>query len=293
MGRVPEDLVVATQMGTFAVPDEMFAALLRRQDGHQRTDLAVMRGLVRPGDLVLDVGAFVGTVAVPLAHAVGPTGQVAAFEALPEHLRLLRANVVRNDVEDRVTIVPTLVGAVSGSVTAHAYDQHSTASTWYEPAQQSDDGALALPNTSLDAWYAEHGNRRPVALIKVDVEGLDYAVLQGAQQLLREHHPALHVEAASFQLARFGATLTDLDRLLRRHGYRQYVNLAQRNAASDVAALGRIASVRLFGPALGDVVAVHRSSTRATALVRRGGWLPAHALFARLAVKRAQRRTRS
>ena len=285
-----DDVVVTTSVGTFAVPDEEFARLLRQSDGHQRTDIAVMRQLVRPGDLVLDVGAFVGTVAVPLARAVGPDGCVVAFEALPVHVRMLRDNVVRNGVEATVTVVPTLISSRPGAVTAHSYEHHSSASTWYEPSDPADETALDLPSTTLDAWYARHGEGRPVALIKVDVEGMDLDVLRGAERILAEHHPALHVEVASFQLARYGATLADLDRFLRRHGYRQYLNLAQRNAASDEAKLGRCASTRFFGPALGDVVAVHRSSVRASELVDRAGYFAAQARFAKLWLKRVRER---
>ena len=269
-----------TAVGTFAVPDEHFADFLRKHDGHQRTDLAVMRRLVAPGDLVLDVGAFIGTVAIPLARAVQPEGEVVAFEALPEHVRLLEANAVRNDVS--LTIVPSLVSQSPGPVTAHSYDQMSSGSTWYEPAAAGSDGALDLPVTTLDTWYDERGRGRPVALIKVDVEGMELDVLRGASRLLASQHPALHVEVASFQLSRYGGTLRELNRLLKANGYRLYVNLAERNAASDEARLARCGSVRWFGPALGDVVAVHRS--RRLPASRFGGYLR----FARLWLRRTR-----
>ena len=274
------DRVVQTATGTFEAPDDHFAQLLRDHDGHQRTDIAVMRSLVGPGDLVLDVGAFIGTVAIPLARAVAPGGEVVAFEAMPEHLRLLRANAARNDVA--LTIAPFLISSTAGPVTARSYDEHSSGSTWFEPAAPGSAGALDLPVTTLDAWYAEHGGGRPVALIKVDVEGMELDVLRGASALLAAHHPALHVEVASFQLSRYGGSLGELDRLLKSHGYRLYVNLAERNGASDVARLARCGSVRLFGPVLGDVVAVHRS--RQVPASRVAGYLR----FARLWLKRTR-----
>lgn len=276
------DGVVSTALGTFEVPDEHFAKVLRDHDGHQRSDVAVMCSLVAPGDLVLDVGAFIGTVAIPLARAVAPGGQVIAFEALPEHVRLLRANAARNGVADAVTVVPALVCSTAGPVTVHAYDQHSSATNWYQPAEPGAPAALNLPTTTLDTWYDEHGADRPVALIKVDVEGMEVDVLRGAERLIAQHRPALHVEVASFQLSRYGAELADLDRLLKRLGYRQFVNLAPQDG--QVGALARIGSTRLFGPALGDVVAVHRSKSRAIRASRFGGY----ARFARLWLKRTR-----
>lgn len=269
-----------TAVGTFAVPDVHFATFLRKHDGHQRTDLAVMRQLVGPGDLVLDVGAFIGTVAIPLAHAVHPGGEVVAFEALPEHVRLLEANAVRNGVS--VTVVPSLVSQTTGPVTAHSYERMSSGSTWYEPAGAGTTGALDLPVTTLDSWYDDNGRGRQVALIKVDVEGMELDVLRGAVRLLAAQRPALHVEVASFQLSRYGGSLRELDRLLKAGGYRLYVNLAERNGASDVARLARCGSVRFFGPALGDVVAVHRSQRLEAS--RTGGYLR----FARLWLKRTR-----
>ena len=60
-----------------------------------------MRGpaaLIEPGDVVVDVGADIGALTVPLARAVGPAGRVLAFEPQPTVFQNLCANLALNDL---------------------------------------------------------------------------------------------------------------------------------------------------------------------------------------------------
>jgi FkbM family methyltransferase len=257
--------VITTVHGQFACPEDWFANVLRSSGGHQRPDIAAMTSLVRPGDVVADVGAFIGTVSIPLADAVGPSGRVIAFEAMPEHAALVRHNAAANGYGDRVQVVNVLISPRTGRIAAQRFDM-SSASTWYsvdgfgrdEDVAASHD-ALPIESTTLDAWFAANGQPgdRPLSLLKIDVEGMELDVLHGAQALIERHRPALQVETAAHQLQRYGATVADVDTFLRSRGYRLYVNLAPRNAASDQFRLGRIVSLRMFGKMLGDVIAVH------------------------------------
>jgi FkbM family methyltransferase len=284
--------VVETPLGTFACPSDAFADHLRDLGGHQRPDIASMAALVAPGDLVLDVGGFIGTVAVPLARAVGPTGRVVSFEAMPDHVRMLRHNLAANGVADRAEVVHTLISPHRGRVSAHRLEV-SAATTWYEvdtsaPAAEAPDTAgasvdgadVAVGTTTVDAWLAGRPElaELPVSLLKVDVEGMELDVLRGAEQLLARHHPALQLEVARYQLRRHGADLPDLQQFLTAHGYRCYLNLTARDTATDTFTLGRLADLRLLGDMLTDVLAVHRDSPRSPGSPR---WLTTQATVLR------------
>ena len=154
----------------------------------------------------MDVGANLGSYTVPLAAHVGPMGTVIAFEPFRWLFQLLNANVAMNglmnvwsyqvalsDVADRLELLqPNLryfssPGAIrfnqTGELHAQTYDQEWGSET-------------------VDAWrlddvvFADRGRKKnpQVDLIKIDVEGMELAVLRGAVKCLNELKPIVWAE---------------------------------------------------------------------------------------------------
>ena len=71
---------------------------------------------VRPGDIVADVGTFIGLYAIALAKRVEGTGRVIAFEPEERSFSILREHVKLNGVEERVELIRAAVGAKNGDV---------------------------------------------------------------------------------------------------------------------------------------------------------------------------------
>src|SRR3984893_9632977 len=70
---------------------------------HTRNEVALLRSFVRTGDLIYDVGAHIGTFAIPLAMAAGENGAVVTIEADSKNFALLRQNLERSGLRSRVT----------------------------------------------------------------------------------------------------------------------------------------------------------------------------------------------
>src|SRR4051794_2822301 len=62
-------------------------------------EVATMRRYVRPGDTVIDVGANIGSLTLPMAGLVGPQGRVVAVESHPATFNLLCAHLALNGIE--------------------------------------------------------------------------------------------------------------------------------------------------------------------------------------------------
>jgi len=245
---------VATPFGTFACFEgDLITSQLERFGGHQRSDLAMARACVKPGDMVVDIGAHIGTFAIPLGRAVSPGGRVVAFEPVAAHFDLLRRNVARNGLEDVVEPVEALAGDRPGS----GRIESKAANTGASHVGQT---GPSIRQTTVDAWWSDHG-RPQIHLLKVDVEGMELKAIRGAERLITEHRPRLVVEVCRGQLRAAGDSVWALDRFLRRSGYRYYVNLAERNSGSDEFVLGNIPSLLMLlqRPMLFDVLAVHKS----------------------------------
>jgi FkbM family methyltransferase len=174
-------------------------------------EIALLVGLLQPGDAAIDVGAYIGTHAIPMARAVGPAGQVLAFEPQPLARQLLRANLAANQIGN-VRLEATLCGAARGWADIPAIDYHRPGNFGATAFEAGGQGAERVPIAPLDDVF--DGER--LRLVKVDAEGMEADVLRGAQRLLERLRPILYVENESLERSE------DLLRLIAALGYAAY-----------------------------------------------------------------------
>lgn len=172
--------------------DEYVGKSLRFYGEFSEGEAQLFEKLIKPGDLVIEVGANIGAHTVALSQFVGD-GVVFAFEPLRPNFNLLCANLALNScsnvVADRIAITAKtgqhlalpLVNVKApgnfGGITLLA--DYSNQPHEIIMGIALDSLALALP---------------AVAFIKADVEGMEYHVLAGAQQTIQKHRPILYVE---------------------------------------------------------------------------------------------------
>lgn len=188
----------------------------------ERSTVQALSKLVKPGDTVLDIGANIGAHTLHLAKSVGPEGRVFAFEPTNYAFGKLTRNLALNpELKKRVTTAQLLlVDAVGRPKQAEIY------SSWpLENGQGRHPKHLGqLQSTSnagvdtLDNYAQTHGIDK-VDLIKIDVDGHEYPVLQGARELLTRHAPTLVMELSPYVHSEEGSSFADLIGLLKSVGY--------------------------------------------------------------------------
>ncbi len=177
---------------------------------HQRDWLAreraVLGPLVSPGATVFDIGANLGFYSAMFAAQIGPQGRVVAFEPAPQVFGKLRATIARNRLDQ---VVALNLGC--GSVAGEPVLRQISASTGTGSLVGGEGAGEAVRIRPLDE--IPEARERPPQLIKIDVEGFEPEVLDGARSILGEHRPILYIELCgeySASTARSVALLEEL-----------------------------------------------------------------------------------
>lgn len=132
---------------------------------------------VHPGDVVLDVGAHVGSYTVWASKRVGPGGKVLSFEPEPENFRLLKKNIALNGCSN-VRLYSAALSEVPGRIRLFVSEPPELHSLM--PVSGA---AIEVPSLRLDDVAAELGLER-VGTIKIDAEGAELRILSAARQTL-------------------------------------------------------------------------------------------------------------
>ncbi len=177
---------------------------------HEFESMGFLLHGLRGNDLFADVGANAGSYSVLAAKAIGC--HVVAVEPVDIALRALRANVVLNEIHDQVEIHECVVADQAGSVrftTGLGAGNH--VATENESAVASSD----FPVRTLDSILA---GRTPI-LIKLDVEGYELKVLQGAGHTLSSSVLQALIVEINGSDKRYQLQATELVDLLKRYGF--------------------------------------------------------------------------
>lgn len=188
---------------------------LRARLRDQRAELRALISAIRPGDTVLDIGAHKGSYLLWLSRAVGP-GRVVAFEPQPGLADYLR-RASRAASLNNVTVEAAGVSDRSGRLSLHVPGEGDSPGASFEAAirQISVCRDLVVPVFSLDEYFREGTPR--ISAIKVDAEGHELRVFQGAEEILRRHRPLLVFECEGRHLTH--GSVDDVLRFLEERGY--------------------------------------------------------------------------
>jgi FkbM family methyltransferase len=184
---------------------------------HERYEAALVRRLLNNDDVFWDVGANVGYFTLVAATALAHRGQIVAFEPGQNAYQRLTENVSLNPYRNIQTF-PMAVSDREGEAVLHVAGDIADSSASLYPAGQTQARPEVCRTVSLDHFRQVQGGRPP-DLIKLDVEGAELAVLQGARDLISKTLPLLLVEMEEKNLRAAGASREAIRQFLSPYGY--------------------------------------------------------------------------
>jgi FkbM family methyltransferase len=172
----------------------------------------------RRSPVFVDVGANIGLMTLN-ALADVPSTRVYAFEPGVDQEALLRRTVSANHLEDRVTPYRVAVGAHNGEApfTIHG-GGFSLYDGFFDTGRAGSPHSVVVPVQTLDRWWHSAGYPE-VSVIKVDTEGAELWVLQGAGAVLEKCRPMLILEIQPMNLRCYPYDAYDVLRWLAERGY--------------------------------------------------------------------------
>jgi len=185
--------------------------------------------LLQQGDTFLDIGAHIGYYSLLAASLVGTSGQVFSFEPNADNLLQLKENIMLNQYAS-VQIFPFAVGDENKEVNFFEnQDNDGGHALWdvgkhdFNIKSRENSQTFTVQMKTLDSLFSE-SKIDSLKLIKMDVEGCEAMVLEGATQLLKTHqYPFVISEINRFALSEMGSSEDEVRNKMNSLGYECYV----------------------------------------------------------------------
>jgi FkbM family methyltransferase len=139
---------------------------------------------LKPGDVVVDLGAYVGYYTLVAGKVVGEKGKVYAFEPGPEAFALLQKNVRANGLSN-VVLEQKAVSNKAGSIKLFVSEKHSADNTIYKSAHDPGRATVDIEAVSLDDYFRDRDPR--VDFVKIDVQGAEGLILDGMHEVVKKN----------------------------------------------------------------------------------------------------------
>jgi len=149
---------------------------------YEYTKQLLFEAHLQEGSIVFDIGAHTGFYTLLAAVLVGNTGKVIAFEPFPRNLFYLKQHLQLNKIEN-VTVIDAAVAESSSEAYFDCTDSSFT-------GHLAETGQIKVQTVCLDQLFAEEKIPLPTHL-KIDVEGAEMSVFDGARTILTQAHPTI------------------------------------------------------------------------------------------------------
>jgi FkbM family methyltransferase len=179
-----------------------------------------IKALAPRGGTLVDVGANIGVLTILMSRVVGPTGRVIAVEPMKVVGAMLEDNIRRNGCQN-VEYFQGVFGASAGEVEFFVSEATGLGVSSSTTQPEGASSRMTVLSTTINKYL----ENTPVDYIKIDTEGAEVDVLEGAGTILSSLQPMVQIEVHGQYLGRYGPSIRELFQLMASFGYAA-INLA-------------------------------------------------------------------
>jgi FkbM family methyltransferase len=178
----------------------------------------VVLNALKPGDIAVDIGANIGFFSLLFAKLVGSDGKVLSFEPQPKVVARLKENISFHANSSVIEVNEFALGANSGTVNFNCGPEDHSGVGSLRELRGSPEHIQVKVCRGDDVF----DRNMPIRLMKIDVEGAEYLVLEGIRETLKTWHPDLIMEISDSYLKQLGSSANQLTREFQSYGYRMW-----------------------------------------------------------------------
>lgn len=201
------DSILVVEKGMVGATGNIYTGLAEFED------MAFILHVLRQDDLFVDAGANVGAYTILASKNCGAASY--SYEPVPETFSFLKRNVITNEINEKVHLRQAGLSDLRGKLyfTSHLDSMNHVATN-----QKDLHNTIEVPVLCLDE---ELGEKIP-QVIKIDVEGFEWKVLNGALRILSSHQLKAIIIELNGSAAKFGFSEESIHSLLCENGFRPY-----------------------------------------------------------------------
>lgn len=208
-----------TALGVYFIPSDMqndqIAGYMKSGRIFDRDIVHEVVSHIRPGTTVIDVGPNMGQMSLIFAKATGPTGKVIAIEAQEKIFEVLKTNVAANHAANIECIYAAAMDSSENPVWFPAIEQSDPNHGSYGVSRAPCKGAL-VRSVTIDGLAFE----QPVSVMKIDVQGADLLVMQGARDTIQKYGMPILFEFEAELSKEYGHSFSDYEAFVSSVGYK-------------------------------------------------------------------------
>jgi FkbM family methyltransferase len=187
---------------------------------YESANINMLQSLSETNSVIFDVGANIGLISIPLLNCKECT--VVSFEPSPDTAPLLIRTAKKSRFADRWQVVPKAVGNRIGELDFYTASSDMSAFNGFKDTMRAGETKkVTVPVTTIDHEWEERG-RPNVSLIKIDVEGAEIQVLEGAANCIESQNPYIFLEWNAINLKAYNCDPAILIHWANKSDYRVY-----------------------------------------------------------------------
>jgi len=199
--------------------DQVIVPQLVNDGVHEKYQTELFRELVKPGMIVVDIGAYNGYYTLIAAELLEGRGWVYAFEPEPNNFQLLVKNIQINDYTN-ITAVRRALSNKNGKIRLFIDRINLGSPSLAEENVEESVGFVEVETVTLDGFFRDVVKDTRIDLLKMDAQGAEGLIVEGARKILKETNPKIIMEFWPYGLRNLTADPSRLLDELQSYGFK-------------------------------------------------------------------------
>ncbi len=202
--------------------DSGIAHFLLVNKKYEEFETQLFKTFLKPGMVVIDIGANIGYYTLIAAQAVGKQGKVYSFEPEPKNYELLTKNIQVNKFENTHPIQKALSNK-SGKIKLYLDENNLGNPSISKNNIPEEKGFVEVETLTLDSFFQNKIKNIDLDIIKIDVQGAEGLVLEGSENILKKNNLKIFMEFWPYGLKNLNTEPLELLRRLEFYGFKIFL----------------------------------------------------------------------